>query len=249
MTEPALTFHIVTLYPDLVENYSQTSIIGRGVKAGVLRVVTHNPRDFCLDRYRKVDDTPYGGGAGMVLKPEPMFACLEAIERGADTPVIIPGPQGKPFQQEDADKLATCKEIIIVCGHFEGFDERIYTLATQEISLGDFVITGGELAALVIIDAVGRLVPGVLGASLSLHQESFNEGNGGLLEGPQYTKPAEFRGMQVPDVLLSGDHKKIIKWRREQALKRTYERRPDLLEKAELSKSDKEFLSNLEKSI
>ena len=185
----------------------------------------------------------------MVLKPEPMFACLEAIERGADTPVIIPGPQGKPFQQEDADKLATCKEIIIVCGHFEGFDERIYTLATQEISLGDFVITGGELAALVIIDAVGRLVPGVLGASLSLHQESFNEGNGGLLEGPQYTKPAEFRGMQVPDVLLSGDHKKIIKWRREQALKRTYERRPDLLEKAELSKSDKEFLSNLEKSI
>ena len=240
---------ILTLFPAMFQGPLTESIIKRAQEEKLLEVHFHDLRQFGLGSYHQVDDTPYGGGAGMVLKPEPMFACLEAIERAAGTPVIIPGPQGKPFQQEDADKLAACKEIILVCGHFEGFDERIYTLATQEISLGDFVITGGELAALVIIDAVGRLVPGVLGASDSLHQESFNEGNGGLLEGPQYTKPAEFRGMSVPAVLLSGDHKKIIKWRREQALKRTYERRPDLLERAELSKSDKEFLSNLEKSI
>lgn len=246
MSEIALTFHIVTLFPELVENYCQTSIIGRGVKAGRLAVETHNPRDFCPDKYRKVDDTPYGGGAGMVLKPEPMFACVESISRSPDSPLIITGPQGKPFKQEDAEKLAGEKEITILCGHYEGFDERIYSLASHEISIGDYVITGGELAALVIVDAVGRLIPGVLGTSLSLHQESFNEGAGGLLEGPQYTKPAQFRDMAVPEILLSGDHKKINRWRREQALKRTLERRPDLLQNADLSKADRDFLSNLQ---
>lgn len=185
----------------------------------------------------------------MVMKPEPIFACLEAIERRPDSPVIITSPQGKPFQQSDAEELAKMSDITIICGHYEGFDERIHSLATHEVSLGDFVITGGELAALVIVDAVGRLVPGVLGQSLSLNQESFNEGNDGLLEGPQYTKPPVFKDMEVPEILRNGDHKKINRWRREQALKRTLERRPDLLKKAKLNAQDLNFLKKLQEGL
>lgn len=249
MSDAPLRFHVITLFPEMVESYCATSIIGRGIKAEKIAVKAYNPRDFCLDKYRKVDDTPYGGGAGMVLKPEPIFACFEAIERAASSPVLITTPQGDVFHQSMAEKFALEQDITLICGHYEGFDERIHTLATHEISIGDFVLTGGELAALTVIDAVGRLVPGVLGKSLSLYHESFNESNDGLLEGPSYTKPPEFRGMEVPEILRSGDHQKIMRWRREQALKRTLEKRPDLIEKAKLSKADILFLRNLQEDL
>jgi len=245
-SQPALTFHVVTLFPEMVELYCGTSIIGRGIKAGRLAVKSYSPRDFALDKYRKVDDTPYGGGAGMVLKPEPMFACVESIRRQPESPVLLMTPQGRPFTQELAAQLAHESDITFICGHYEGFDERIRTLATMEVSLGDYVLTGGELPALTIIDAVGRLVPGVLGKMVSLAHESFNDG---ILEGPQYTKPAEFRDMCVPEVLRSGDHKAVDIWRRERALEETFRNRPDLLEKAPLSKSDKEFLAKLKKQL
>lgn len=238
-----LTFHVITLFPELIEAYCTTSIIGRGVKAGRIAVRTYNPRDYCLDKYRKVDDTPYGGGVGMVLKPEPIFAALESIERSAQSPVCMLTPQGRTFDQRMAEQLKDEREIVLICGHYEGFDERIRTLANLEISVGDFVVTGGELPALTLIDAVGRLVPGVLGKLDSALDESFNHG---LLEAPQYTKPSEYRGMEVPDVLRSGDHKAIAGWRRQQALKRTFERRPDLLVNAELNAQDREFLNKLQ---
>lgn len=241
-----LTFHVVTLFPELVEQYCSTSIIGRGTKAEAIAVRTYNPRDFALDKYRKVDDTPYGGGAGMVLKPEPYFACMESIARPPQSPVLLMTPEGRRFDQEFAVSLSEETDITLMCGHYEGFDERIRTLATEEVSVGDFVLTGGELPALAIIDAVGRLVPGVLGKSISLHHESFNDN---LLEGPQYTKPPEFRDMIVPAVLRSGDHAAIARYRREEALRRTFERRPDLLPRAPLSESDKKFLRKLEEGL
>jgi tRNA (guanine37-N1)-methyltransferase len=239
-----LNFHVITLFPELISSYCSVSIISRGVKAGAIAVNTINPRDFCEDKYRKVDDTPYGGGAGMVLKPEPFFAAFESVKRDAASPVILMTPQGKLFRQEQANHLAEQKDITLLCGHYEGFDERIRTLVTHELSIGDFVLTGGELAALAIIDAVGRLVPGVLGKSISLAQESFVDG---LLEGPAYTKPPEFRGMVVPEVLRSGNHRDIERWRRQQALKRTLEQRPDLLDSAQLTDEDRQFLDELQR--
>lgn len=237
-----LRFHIITLFPELISLYCSTSIIGRGISAKQIDVKTYNPRDYCTDKYRKVDDTPYGGGAGMVLKPEPFFAAFESIERSERSPVLLMTPQGTPFKQDLAINLAQQKDITLLCGHYEGFDERIHTLATDEISLGDFVLTGGELAALAVIDAVGRLVPGVLGKSISLACESFTDS---LLEGPQYTKPAIYRGMAVPEVLRSGNHQQIAKWRRQEALKRTLKRRPELIEMANLSLAERAFLQSL----
>lgn len=237
-----LTFHVITLFPELISNYVETSIIGRGIKAGKLSVRTYNPRDFTTDSYRKVDDTPYGGGVGMVLKPEPFFAAFESIPRNTDSPVLLMSPQGERFAHSSASKLSGSLEITILCGHYEGFDERIRTLATHEFSIGDYVLTGGELASLVIIDAVGRLVPGVVGKHLSVQTESFSDG---LLEGPSYTKPVEFRGMQVPEVVRGGNHKAIAAWRRQEALRRTFERRPDLLETAELSDEDRRYIKFL----
>lgn len=241
-----LNFHIVTLFPELIQQYCQTSIIGRGIKAGALTVQTYNPRDFALDKYRKVDDTPYGGGAGMVLKPEPFFACLESIQKPPQSPVLLMTPEGRTFNQEYAVELSQETDITLMCGHYEGFDERIRSLASAEVSVGDFVLTGGELPALAIIDAVGRLIPGVLGKSLSLHHESFNDN---LLEGPQYTKPPEFRGMNVPAVLRSGDHAAVARYRREEALRRTFLRRPDLLQRAQLNETDKKFLRKLQEGL
>lgn len=244
-----LTFHIITLFPDLLTTYTGVSVIGRGIKAERLSIKTYNPRDFCPDKYKKVDDTPYGGGAGMVLKPEPFFAAFDSIcqsvaaEKRQTMPVLLMSPQGKPFKQEAAQRLSTHTDIAIICGHYEGFDERIRTLATEEICIGDYILTGGELASLVIIDAVGRLVPGVLGKIASVHDESFSDG---ILEAPQYTKPPEFRGMEVPEILRGGDHKAITRWRRKEALLRTMKRRPDLLEKAELSASDRKLLDEIE---
>jgi tRNA (guanine37-N1)-methyltransferase len=236
------TFHVITLFPELVNAYCSTSIIGRGIKADRLAVQTYNPRDFCPDKYRKVDDTPYGGGAGMVLKPEPFFAAFESIQRKAGSPVLLMTPQGSPFKQKSARQFAQEEELTIICGHYEGFDERIHSLASHEISVGDFVLTGGELPALAIIDAVGRLQPGVLGASISLAEESFD---GGLLEAPHYTKPPEFRGLAVPEVLRGGDHQAISRWRRQESLRRTWQRRPDLLSEATLNKDDEKFLDSI----
>lgn len=240
-----LTFHVISLFPDLLSMYCSTSIIGRGMEAERLALKLYNPRDFCSDKYRKVDDTPYGGGAGMVLKPEPMFAAFESIPRAEGSPVLLMTPQGHPFKQALAEDLAQEQDVTLICGHYEGFDERIRTIATHEISIGDFVLTGGELPALSVIDAVGRLVPGVVGKSISLAHESFVDG---LLEGPAYTKPPEFRGMTVPEVLRNGNHQEIAKWRRKEALRRTYERRPDLLKHLDLSPADRKFLQSLENS-
>jgi len=237
-----LTFHVITLFPELIYAYCSTSIISRGIKAEKIRVETYNPRDFCLDKYRKVDDTPYGGGAGMVLKPEPIFAAVESIQRAANSPVVLMTPQGVPFKQTDAESLSNEADIVLICGHYEGFDERIRTLCTHEISLGDYVLTGGELAALIIVDAVGRLKPGVLGKQISLADESFVSG---LLEAPHYTKPPEFRGMAVPEVLRNGDHKAIAQWRRAEALKRTALRRPDLLAGVKLNASEQQAVDEL----
>lgn len=217
-------------------------MVHRGIQAGVISVKTYNPRDFCLDKYRKVDDSPYGGGAGMVLKPEPFFAAFESIQRAANSPVLLMTPQGQPFKQAFANGLSGETDVTLLCGHYEGFDERIRTVATHEVSIGDFVLTGGELPALTVIDAAARLVPGVLGKLISTANESFIDG---LLEGPAYTKPPVFREMEVPEVLRSGDHAKIELWRRQQALKRTAERRPDLLKTAPLTDADRKFLRKL----
>lgn len=237
-----LTFHVITLFPDLINSYCSTSILGRGKVGGHFALETYNPRDFCQDKYRKVDDTPYGGGSGMLMKPEPIFAALDSLKLAAGSPVVYPSPHGKPLTQEMVKSFAAADDIVIICGHYEGIDERIRSLVTHEFSLGDFVITGGELPALTLIDAVGRLQPGVLGKASSLAEESFIDG---LLEAPQYTKPAIFRDMEVPAVLRSGDHKAIAKWRREESLRITFERRPDLLEVAELSPQDRQFLNGL----
>jgi tRNA (guanine37-N1)-methyltransferase len=237
-----LIFRVITLFPQLIETYCSTSIIGRGVEQGRLLVETRNPRDFTLDKYRKVDDTPYGGGAGMVLKPEPFFAAFESVAEREQGPVLLMTPQGEPLKQAFAETLSQETHITILCGHYEGYDERIRSVATHEVSVGDFVLTGGELPALAVIDAVGRLVPGVVGKSISLANESFVDG---LLEGPQYTKPSIFRGMEVPQILRNGNHQQIARWRRHQQLKRTYERRPDLLREVELSADDQRFLQEL----
>ncbi|MEN9405971.1 MAG: tRNA ((37)-N1)-methyltransferase TrmD [Bacillota bacterium] len=210
----------------------ECSMIKRAHQKGLVTSELVNFRKFATDRHHTVDDTPYGGGGGMLLKPEPLFVAVEHLLQGrsrTDIPIILLTPQGKNLTQRRAQQLATQQELIIICGHYEGFDERVRThLATEELSLGDYVLTGGELAAMVLLDSVIRLVPGVLGNDSSAACDSF--AGGGLLEYPQYTKPQSFRGLAVPDVLLSGDHQAIANWRREQALLRTKLRRPDLLQ-------------------
>jgi tRNA (guanine37-N1)-methyltransferase len=241
-SENRLVFHVITLFPELIRAYCSTSVIGRGLAQGHIAVAVYDPRDLCLDNYRKVDDVPYGGGPGMVLQAAPIFKTFESIPRLPGSPVIITTPQGCPLTHSLVREFFKSTEITIICGHYEGIDERVHSLATHEVSIGDYILTGGELAAMVIIDAVGRLVPGVLGKSESLEHESFIDH---LLEGPQYTKPQTFRGMNVPEILLSGDHAKIAKWRRQQALKRTAQRRPDMLKRAQLTAEDVNVLSRL----
>ncbi len=244
-------FHVISLFPEIFDAYCSTSVLGRGRNNGSIAIEIYNPRDFCTDRYRRVDDTPYGGGAGMVMKPEPLYAAFESIKRNGDSPVILTSPRGKPFTQNLAHDFAASKinELTIICGRYEGIDERVVNLASHEISVGDFVLTGGELPALTIIDAISRLIPGVVGQADSLVDESFSSTSNGLfsgiLEAPQYTKPPEFRGMLVPEVLRNGDHKAIAKWRRQEALRITYQQRPDLLNCAPLSKEDKLFIDQL----
>ena len=229
---------ILSLFPNMFSGVFNESILKRAKEQGIVDYRVTNFREYAGNKHLQVDDYPYGGGAGMVLKPEPVFNAVEAImERTGTTPkVILLCPQGERYTQAKAESLAKEKHLLFICGHYEGYDERIRQyLPVEEISIGDFVLTGGELAAMVVIDSVVRLLPGVLGNEDSHIKDSFSTG---LLEYPHYTRPADFRGMKVPDVLLSGNHKLIEEWRRKQALKRTYERRPDLLKNYPLSKQD-----------
>ena len=222
----AMKIDVLTLFPGMFPGPLDESIIKRAFESGRLRLGIRDLRDFTHDRHRKVDDRPFGGGPGMLMKPEPMFEAVEAL-RGEKTRVILTSPAGRPFRQEIARELAAEEHLLLICGSYEGFDERVREcLADDELSIGDYVLTNGALPAMVIIDSVTRLLPGVLGDDESSVDESFSDG---LLEYPQYTRPAEFRGMNVPEVLLSGDHAAIERWRREQARLRTGQRRPDLL--------------------
>ena len=223
----AMKIDVLTLFPGMFPGPLDESIIKRACESGRLRLGIRDLRDFTHDRHRKVDDRPFGGGPGMLMKPEPMFEAVEAL-RGEKTRVILTSPAGRPFRQGIARELAAEEHLLLICGSYEGFDERVREcLADDELSIGDYVLTNGALPAMVIIDSVTRLLPGVLGDDESSVDESFSDG---LLEYPQYTRPAEFRGMNVPEVLLSGDHAAIERWRREQARLRTGQRRPDLLE-------------------
>lgn len=219
---------VITIFPKMFDSVLNESIIKRAQAKGKVKIYIHDLRDYTLDKHRKVDDRPFGGGSGMVMRPEPIFNCVGYIKSKIPKPkIILLSPQGKKFSQGIAKKLSKAKSLILICGHYEGVDERVRNnLADEELSIGDYVLTGGELPAMVLIDALVRLIPGVLGDKNSLNFESF-EGN--LLEYPHYTRPASFRRMGVPEILLSGDHNKIEDWRRRQALKRTKERRPDLL--------------------
>jgi len=221
-----LKIDVITIFPSMLEGFLGQSILRRAREAGLVHINLIDLRDFTTDRHRTTDDRPYGGGPGMVMKPEPIFRAVEKV-RTPDSRVILMTPQGERFTQNHARELARESHLIFICGHYEGVDERVrQALVTDEISIGDYVLTNGALPAAVVIDAVVRLLPGALGAPDGAHQESFAAG---LLEYPQYTRPAEFRGMRVPDVLLSGDHEAVARWRHEQALRRTRERRPDLL--------------------
>lgn len=235
-----MRFDIFTLFPEMFHGPFDESILARARAQGLIEVVLHNPRDVTTDRHHVVDDYPYGGGAGMVMKPDPLFAAVEAVyETG---PILLMSPQGRVFTQSIARELAQHPRLTLICGHYEGVDERVREhLITDEISLGDFVLTGGELAAMVVVDAVSRLLPGVL-APGSTEEESHTTG---LLEYPHYTRPPDFRGWRVPDVLLSGNHAAIARWRRKQSLKRTRARRPDLLARAALSPADEKLLAEI----
>ncbi|MEI6031818.1 MAG: tRNA (guanosine(37)-N1)-methyltransferase TrmD [Synechococcaceae cyanobacterium ELA739] len=222
----ALRLDVVSLVPEAFEPLLGLGVIGRAFAAGIAELHLHNPRDFALDRYRKVDDEPYGGGAGMVLKPEPVYAAVEAIPLVPRRRVLLMSPQGQPLQQSDLRRWATdYDQLVFLCGHYEGFDERIRALADEEVSIGDFVLTGGELPAAVIINGVVRLRPGTVGRQVCLEEESHSAL---LLEHPHYTRPASFRDLEVPAVLRSGDHGAIALWRLQQQQERTAERRPDL---------------------
>jgi len=222
----AFRLDVLSLAPQAFAPLLELGVIGRAFAAGIAELHLHNPRDYATDKYRKVDDIPYGGGAGMVLKPEPVYAAFEAVPVLPRRRVLLMSPQGKPLHQADLQRWAdTADQLVLLCGHYEGFDERIRLLADEEVSLGDFVLTGGELPAMTIINGVVRLLPGTVGTAASLVEESHSEL---LLEHPHYTRPAEFRGMAVPDVLRSGDHAAIDGWRQAQREQRTAERRPDL---------------------
>jgi tRNA (guanine37-N1)-methyltransferase len=247
---------ILTLFPDMFAGYLNESILKRAQDAGLLRIALHNIRDYASGKHRVTDEPPYGGGGGMVLKPDPIFAAIESLisnrqyqndqrpeSEDQRLPIILLTPQGRPFTQKVAQELADHDQLLLLCGRYEGVDERIRQhLVTDEISIGDFVLTGGELAAMVIVDAVARLIPGVLGAEDAAEEDSYATG---LLEGPHYTRPETFRDWSVPEVLRSGHAANIARWRREQALRRTWQRRPDLLLTADLSQADRWFLGTL----
>jgi tRNA (guanine37-N1)-methyltransferase len=233
---------ILTIFPGMFRGPFEESIVKRAMEKGLVQIFLHDIRDYASDKHRTVDDYPFGGGQGMLMKPEPLFAAVEDVQGQAPEqgPIVLLTPQGRLFDQEVAVELARQDRLIVICGHYEGVDARVHEhLATDEISIGDYVLSGGELAAMVVVDAVVRQIPGALGSPLSSADDSFAQG---LLEHPQYTRPAEFRGMSVPEVLLSGNHGEIARWRRQQSLLRTAQRRPDLLARAELTEEEKQWL-------
>ncbi len=239
-----MRFDVLTLFPELFSSFLKETILGRAVKAGLVDIRLVNIRSFAKGRHLVTDDRPFGGGEGMVMKPGPISRALESIDRTTDRSlVLLLSPQGKTFDQPLAWELSRMEQIILICGRYEGVDERIRTnYVDLELSIGDYVLSGGEMAAVVVMDAVSRLVPGVLGGERSTQEDTFEEG---LLEYPQYTRPRVFKNQEVPAILLSGDHEKIRVWRRTESLKRTLERRPDLLEKAKLTEEDKRILAKL----
>lgn len=248
-----MRFEVFTLLPEVFPPYLESSILKRAIQRGLVDVHIHNIRDYTHDKHHVTDDTPYGGGGGMVMKPEPIFEAVESVlglapppskpAPESNTPIILLTPQGRVFNQRIAEELSARGRIALLCGRYEGVDERVREhLVTDELSIGDYVLTGGELPALILIDAVARLLPEVLGDPTGAQDDSHSMG---LLEYPHYTKPAEFRSWKVPEILLSGDHAKIEKWRREQALLRTFNKRPDMLEKAELTEKEKKFIEKL----
>ena len=240
-----MKFDIVTIFPKMVEASLAEGIVGRAITRGILDVLVHDLRRFTTDRHRTVDDVPFGGGPGMVLKAEPLFRAVERIRetRGEPGAVVLTSPQGRPFTQAGAERLRTAGHVVILCGRYEGVDDRVREhLATEEISIGDYVLSGGELAALVVVDAVSRLVPGVVGDAGSIAADSFARG---LLDYPHFTRPAEFRGWTVPDVLLSGHHARVDAWRRREALRRTLRTRPDLLAGATLDPDERRVIREL----
>ncbi len=273
-----MKFEIVTIFPDFFRGPLDYGIVRRAREASFIEILIHDLRAFTTDRHKTVDDRPFGGGEGMVLKPEPLFDCVESlgmasreqrIAGGTNETVVLLSPQGRMFTQSVAEEMAQLERIVLICGRYEGVDERVAEgLADREISIGDYVLSGGELGAAVMIDTITRLVPGALGNEASARQESFSAassavpggtrkigvagpdstcGSGGLLDYPHYTRPAEFRGMAVPEVLVGGNHEQIRKWRRSKALEKTLQHRPDLLERQPLSKEDKKFLAEIEK--
>ncbi len=253
-------FDILTLFPEMFEGVFSAGIVGRAHDWGAVEIALHNIRDYAPGKHRLTDDTPYGGGGGMVMKPEPVFNTVEAIlgvtvpDEGYQTlraqgypPIILLTPQGRPFKQAIARELAHHERMLLICGRYEGFDERIRQyLATDEISIGDYVLSGGEIAAMVLVDALTRLIPGALGDPEATAKDSHSAG---LLEYPHYTRPPEYRGHAVPEILLSGHHAKLEAWRRQQSLVRTLARRPDLLAQAELSEADREYLAGLPRDV
>lgn len=233
---------VLTLFPEMFEGVFSSSILGKAQEKGLLQLGTVNFRDYANNKHNTVDDYPYGGGGGMVLKPEPIFTAVEELTSGLEQRprIILMCPQGEPFTQRKAEELSREKHLIFICGHYEGYDERIREhLVTDELSIGDYVLTGGELPAMVVIDSVARLIPGVLGNETSAVTDSFSTG---LLEYPHYTRPAKFRDWEVPDILISGHHGNIKDWRRKQSLLRTWKKRPDLLEHAVLTKEERRWL-------
>ncbi|MBN1903985.1 MAG: tRNA (guanosine(37)-N1)-methyltransferase TrmD [Deltaproteobacteria bacterium] len=238
-----MKFNILTLFPGLILPFMEEGVLGRSIKKGILRVNVTDIREFARGKHKITDDRPFGGGSGMVMMAGPIDRALKSIEQVANSITILLSPQGKKFDQPLAWDLAKYDQVTLICGRYEGVDERVITRnIDMELSVGDYILSGGELGALIVLDAVSRLVPGVLGCENSNKEDSFE---GCLLEHPQYTRPRVYNGEEVPEILISGDHEKIRKWRREQSLKRTYNKRPDLLDKAVLSEEDKKYLSKL----
>ncbi len=238
---------IITLFPSMFKNPFNESMIKRAKEKGILKIKLHDLRQFTHDKHRTVDDAPYGGGAGMVMKPRPLFEAVEKIKEEIDSSsrVILLSPQGRPLNQEKVKELAKERVLIFICGHYEGVDERVREhLVDEEISLGDYVLTGGELAAMVVVDAVARMLPGVLGSEDSARENSFYKG---LLDYPQYTRPSDFRGWKVPSVLLSGNHQKVKEWRRKKMLEATLRKRPDLLETLKLNRENERLLEEIKR--
>jgi tRNA (guanine37-N1)-methyltransferase len=245
MTPDPLKFDIVTIFPRMIAAALAEGVISRGIERGLLDVRVHDLRDYTADRHRSVDDVPYGGGPGMVMKPEPFVRAAGEIreKRGEPDTVVMLSPQGRTFTQQGARRLSGLRHIVLLCGRYEGMDERVRALvATEELSIGDYVLSGGELPALVIVDAVSRLVPGVVGDEASVEGDSFSHG---LLDYPQYTRPAEFAGHEVPAVLLSGHHAEVRRWRKRAALTRTLDRRPDLMDGAALDEEEQSLLEEI----